>query len=133
MATIEIAPGWLDAIERYAEGLMADSIRAAQQASKVFRESVVEQARQAGWSEVADNIQLWSEDGHLVIGVQDPMFASQASVLEYGDSEHDPRPALRVLTSATRDANAAMREELGKTYGPWNVNAPRIKGMTYDD
>ena len=110
MASIEIAPGWVDAVQQYVEGLMVNSIASAENATKLFREKVVEAARlDEDWSSIADNISLWSQDGHLVIGVQDPLFASQAALLEYGDAEHAPNPMLRTLTSASRDASESMQ------------------------
>ena len=136
MATIDIAPGWIDAVQSYVEDLMANSVTAAENAAKVFQEKVRETARlDEDWSSIADNITLWSQDGHLVIGVQDPVFASLAAVLEYGDKDHSPNPMLRNLTSASYDASRSMRNEMDTHYGPgaFNVGAPRIKGMTYGD
>ena len=135
MASIEIAPGWVDAVQQYVEGLMVNSIASAENATKLFREKVVEAARlDEDWSSIADNISLWSQDGHLVIGVQDPLYASQASLLEYGDADHAPNPMLRTLTSASRDASASMRSEMESRYGkPMNVGGPRLPGMTYGD
>lgn len=129
MASIEIAPGWVDAVQRYTEGLMVNSIAAAENAANVFRESVVEMARQdEDWSSIADNITLWSQDGQLVIGVQDSVFASQASILEYGDAERPPHPILRNLESATQDAAKSIRDEMDSIYGPqMNVGAPKIE------
>lgn len=131
MATIEIAPGWVDAVQSYIEGLMVNSVAAAENATKLFQERVRETARQdEDWTSIADNISLWSQDGHLVIGVQDPVFASQAALLEYGDAEHAPNPMLRVLTSASRDASESMRDEMESHYGPsMDIGGPRISGM----
>jgi len=135
MATIEIAPGWVDAVQSYIEGLMVNSIAAAENATKLFQERVRETARQdEDWSSIADNISLWSQDGHLVIGVQDPVFASQAALLEYGDAEHAPNPMLRTLTSASRDAAESMRGEMEGHYGPsMNIGGPRIAGMFHGE
>jgi hypothetical protein len=131
MASIEIAPGWIDAVQAYIEGLMVNSITAAENATKLFREKVVETARQdEDWTSIADNITLWSQDGHLVIGVHDPLFVSQAALLEYGDAEHAPNPMLRTLTSASRDASSSMRSEMESHYGPsMSVGGPRVQGM----
>ena len=134
VASIEIAAGWVDAIQRYTEGLMVNSLAAAENAAKVFHQSVVEMARQdEDWSSMADNITLWSQDGHLVIGVQDPVFASEASILEYGDEEHPPHPILRNLSSATHDASMSMQHEMDAIYGPqMNVGTPKM-GVTNGD
>ena len=124
MASIEIAPGWLDAVQRYVDGLLSTSIAAAESAAKVFKDSVVDQARQSpDWEPLADHISMWSDDGDLIIGVHDPMFTSQASVLEYGTEEVAPQPVLRNLGGPTRAATEAARRVLEENLGPWNVRA----------
>lgn len=131
MASIEIASGWVDAVQRYVDGLMADSVLAAQNATQFFHEQVVARAQaDEDWSSIADNIEVWSSDGQLVIGVQNPVFASQAMILEYGDLEAAPNPLFRTLSSATRDAAKHMQDEMDSKYGPsMDVGAPKIKGV----
>jgi hypothetical protein len=133
VASIEIASGWVDAVQRYVDGLMADAVLAAENATEFFHEQVVARARDdEHWSSMADNIEVWSNDGQLVIGVQHPMFASQAMLLEYGDLEAPPNPLFRTLSSATRDAAKHMQDEMDSKYGPsMDVGAPKLKGMTY--
>ena len=64
MASIEIAPGWVDAVQTYIDGLVANSVAAAEDAANFFREKVVERAREdEDWSSLADNITVWSQDG----------------------------------------------------------------------
>ena len=53
MASIEIAPGWVDAVQQYIEGLMVNSIAAAENATKLFQERVVE-SRSTGRGLVLD-------------------------------------------------------------------------------
>ena len=114
MASIEIGAGWVDALERYVEGLQEGAIFAAEEATAFFQERVQEMARaDEDWTNLADNIELWSEDGHLVIGLQDQMYASQATLLEYGDKDQPPHPLFRTLTSAARDASDHMRDTMG--------------------
>jgi len=125
VASIEIAPGWIDAVQRYVEGLMVDSMQAAQNATEFFRAKVIEIAKQdPDWTSIADNIEVWSKDGQLTIGVQNELFVSQATLLEYGDLETPPNPLFRTLTSATRDASLSMRDEMEGRYG-----VGKIKGM----
>lgn len=133
MASIEIAPGWVDAVQKYVDGLVANSVAAAESAAEFFRNAVVAQARQdEDWSSLADNITVWSQDGLMWIGVNDPMFVSQATLLEYGDQDAPPNPLFRTLESATRDANAEMQATLNSRYGPaMDVGTPQIKGMKY--
>lgn len=128
MASIEIAPGWVDAVQKYIDGLVVNSIAAAESATGVFYEAVVARARQdEDWSSLADNIAMWNQDGGLMIGVQGETFASQATLLEYGDQDVPPNPLFRTLTSATRDANKAMSDELTSKYGPSMNNIPKDK------
>jgi hypothetical protein len=133
MASIEIASGWVDAVQKYIDGLVANSVAAAESATQFFHQAVVERARQdEDWSSLADNITVWSQDGLMYIGVNDPMFVSQATLLEYGDQDASPNPLFRTLESAARDANADMQANLHSHYGPaMDVGAPRIKGMKY--
>jgi len=130
VASIEIAPGWIDAVQRYVEGLMVNSMQAATNATKAFHSKVVEIARaDEDWSSLADNIEVWSADGQLVIGIQDESLVSQATLLEYGTPDEAPNPLFRTLTSAVRDASMSMRDEMESHYGPSKTAAPKVKGM----
>ena len=122
MATIEIAPGWVDAIQRYVEGLLVNSIAAAEGATETFREAVAARARaDEDWSSLADNIQVWSQDGLLHIGVRTQEFTSLAELLEFGDMDQAPNPLFRTLTSEARDASAQMRSGMESIYGPMDL------------
>lgn len=122
MATIEIAPGWVDAIQRYIEGLLVNSIAAAESATETFREAVAARARaDEDWSSLADNIQVWSQDGLLHIGVRTQEFTSLAELLEFGDMDQAPNPLFRTLTSEARDASAGMRSQMEAHYGPMEL------------
>jgi hypothetical protein len=66
---------------------------------------------------LADNIEVWSQDGHLVIGVQDAALVSQAFALEYGDEVTPPSPLLRTLSADVRGAGELMRNEMESQYG----------------
>ena len=129
----EIAHGWVDALVRYAEGLVVTSLRSAEAAQQVFLRSVQQRAAETeGWSALADNIELWSQDGHLVIGVADIDLASQAELLEYGDMDQAPNPLFRTLTNEAANAARSAQSEFDRFLGPaMDVGAPRIKGMSY--
>lgn len=133
MASIEIAPGWADAIQRYVEGLVVETQASAERATQVFHRRVQEQARRDdAWSDLADDISVWSQDGHLVIGFSDPEFASLAEVIEYGGNGESPNPLFRNLSSAVADANASMKADLDSRYGPsMEPSRPTITGMSY--
>lgn len=126
MASIEIAPGWVDAVQKYVDGLVVNSVAAAESATNAFYNTVVGRARaDEDWSSLADNITLWNEDGGLMIGVQGESFASVASLLEYGDQDASPNPLFRTLDSAARDADTVMHDELEARYGPQMSNIPK--------
>ena len=127
------ATSWVDALQRYVEGLVVTTMAAAEEATAVFHRRVVERAEQTpGWDQIASNIELWSQDGHLVIGVADLDMAAQAELLEYGDQDQDPNPLFRTLTNELRDANQSAQSEFDRFYGPsMDVGAIRIKGMSY--
>jgi hypothetical protein len=130
VASIEIAPGWVDAVQKYVDGLVVNSIAAAESASNSFYNAVVARAREdEDWSSLADNITLWNQDGGLMIGVQGEQFASLATLLEYGDLDASPNPLFRTLTSAAKDADTVMRRELEARYGPNMNNIPRQQGL----
>lgn len=129
----EIAAGWADALQHYVEGLMVTSMEAADEAARFFHRQVVERAAHTeGWSQLADNITLWSQDGELVIGIANQDLASQAEVLEYGDLDTPPNPLFRTLTNDSAEANNLMRDRFRRTFGPsMDVGAPKIRGMKY--
>jgi hypothetical protein len=132
VASIEIAAGWLDAVQRYVDGLAQHSIAAAQGATDLLHQKVTEKAKaNEGWSSMADNITMWSQDGQLFIGVTDPMFVSQASLLEYGDLDTPPNPLFRTLSSEVADAGDYMRKSMETHYGPLELATPKVKGMRY--
>lgn len=132
MAQIEITSGWFDAVQKYVDGLVVNSVAAADSAASFFREAVVEKARQSDeWATLADNITLWNDDGALMIGVTDPAFTSLATLLEYGDVDRPPTPLFRTLTAEARTATDHMRTQLEGRYGKMDLAIPKIPGMRY--
>jgi hypothetical protein len=133
MASIEIAPGWADAVQRYIEGLIVESLTSAEEATKVFHRAVQERARgDEQWTTLADDISLWNDEGQLVIGFTSPEFASQASLIEYGGDGESPNPLFRTLTSEVSNASQSMQRRLTGRYGPaMDSGAPRLRGMRY--
>ena len=64
----------------------------------MIQERVRERARQdEHWASLADDIHVWSQDGMLVIGVNDQELVSQAMLLEYGDETTPPSPLFRTM------------------------------------
>jgi len=118
MATIGLNQQWFDALAQYAEGLQADALRSARDAINYLQEAVRTKARETeGWADLADDIEVWSTDGKLWIGVRDTALISEAFLLEYGDEEHAPSALLRTLSPEFREAGLMMRERLRTEYG----------------
>ena len=64
---------------------------------------------------MADNIEVWAEDGILVIGVQDQALVSQAFALEYGDETRPPSPLFRTISTVTDEAGEVYSTHLADT------------------
>jgi hypothetical protein len=123
VASIEITPGWIADVQRYTDSLQLEAIEAANMATASFHESVISRAKNdPQWSSLADNIEVWSEDGQLVIGVAQEEFVSQAAMLEYGDLDNAPNPLFRTLSSEARDAHFVARDHMSAKFGPANVS-----------
>jgi hypothetical protein len=97
----------------YTERLQQESQAAADKAATFLHERVVAKARQdPQWMSLADNIEVWSQDGQLVIGVRDTEFVSQAFALEYGDEVRPPTPLFRTLSEDMREAGDVMTQHM---------------------
>jgi hypothetical protein len=119
MATIGLNQQWFNTLVRYTEGLQTDAMRTADSAVNFLQETVRDKARDTpGWSELADDIEVWSADGKLWIGVRNTALISEASLLEYGDEESAPNPLLRTLTAEFRQTGEMMRNQMTADYGP---------------
>jgi len=118
VATIEVDPQWFNALAGYVQDLQATSVQAAESAVNFLHEQVINKARlMEGWSDLADNIEVWSQDGMLVIGLQDNALTSQAFALEYGDEVRPPNALFRDLSGEVRAAGQRMRQSLEEHYG----------------
>jgi hypothetical protein len=124
--SIGITKQWLDALESYVNGLQAEATHRSEQAVSFLKDTVTDHARRTPeWSELADDISVWSQDGTLYIGLQDDLFVSQAWALEYGDEIRPPNPFFRNLGADFHMANEYMAESARQTYGPLNVKPPK--------
>jgi hypothetical protein len=118
VANIEIPASWSDQLNAYAERLQTESIAAADKAVAFIHERVVARASaDPDWQRFADNIQVWSQDGRLIIGIMDEQMSSEAFALEYGDEVRPPSPLFRSMSAEVRQAGDVMREHMDATIG----------------
>jgi hypothetical protein len=101
-------------MNRYALALHAQAQERAEQIATYVKDRTVERARQdPDWLGLADNIEVWSQDGQYVVGVQDTELASQAFQIEFGDEERAPSPLFRLigrdLAEAHQQATTAVQ------------------------
>lgn len=105
-------------LNAYGQRLQEEAQTAADKATAFLHERVVAKARmQPEWTSLADNIEVWSQDGRLVVGVRDEEFRSQAFALEYGDEVRPPTPLFRTLTEDIREASAIFDDHMTTAFG----------------
>jgi hypothetical protein len=122
MAQVRIGQQWLNNLTRYLNGLHAESIQRADSSIRFFEDAVKEKARHTpGWTDLADEIQVWSQDGKLWIGINNQQFTSEAWALEYGDRDNAPNSMFRTLTDQVRLTNEHARTSAISRYGVNNV------------
>jgi hypothetical protein len=118
MAQVEWPSSLTAELIAYTQRLQADAVSASERAVSFIHERTVARARlNPDWAPLADNIEVWSQDGVLVIGVRDEEFVSEAFALEYGDEVRPPSPLFRSLGSEFREAGEVMQEEMEARYG----------------
>ena len=113
----KLSPQWLSALRRNAWSVEKQAEVGALKAEEELLKRVKGRAMATPrWSELSDNIELWSQDGRLIIGVRDQEFQSQAFALEYGDEINPPSPLLRTLQADVQAAGStftAHMEQVG--------------------
>jgi molybdopterin converting factor small subunit len=121
VAKIAISQQWFSNFSRYIDKLQADSQAAADNAVNFLRDRVVEKAKLTPeWSELADQISVWSQDGKMFVGVNNQDYVSAAMALEYGDEVRPPSALFRSLSEEVQQANQRYRSEMeskGYVYG----------------
>jgi hypothetical protein len=121
MAEFAIPAQWFANLSRYMDGLQADTAAAAQNAVSFLHDRVVERAQMTeGWSDLADDITVWSQDGYMFVGVNNEDRVSEAMALEYGDEVRPPSALFRSLSEDVREANKRWQDEMtakGYVYG----------------
>jgi hypothetical protein len=109
-------------LNAYGQRLQEEAQVAADKAISFLHERVVSKARQdPQWSSLADNIEVWSQDGRLIVGIRDNEMRSQAFALEYGDEVRPPTPLFRTLTADIREASQVYDEHMTNAFGPGNL------------
>jgi hypothetical protein len=105
-------------LHAYTDRLQAEAVQASNRAVDFIHERVVARARlDPNWEPLADHIEVWSQDGKLVVGVQDEAYISQAFALEYGDEVRPPSPLFRTFAEDIREAGKLMDEHMESTFG----------------
>lgn len=121
MARVAISQQWFRNFSTYVDKLQADTQAAADNAVNFLRDRVVEKAKMTPeWSDLADQITVWSQDGQYRVGVNNLDYASQAMALEYGDETRPPSALFRSLSEEVQQANQRYRSEMeakGYSYG----------------
>lgn len=110
MATLDFSRLQAD-IQRYVQRAQEEAQFAAVKAAAYLYERTVQRAREdEQWSQLADSIEVWSQDGQLVIGVHDQMLVSQAFLLEFGDEHTPPSPLFRTMGPDQEAAQGMMNQ-----------------------
>jgi hypothetical protein len=118
MATLDLTRLYAD-IDAYGQRLQQLAVEAGERATRYLFERTVARAReQEDWVTLADNIEVWSQDGRLVIGLTDNVLASQAFQLEYGDEHTPPSPLFRTMGGDLNAAQNMVNEYMAAGFGP---------------
>lgn len=98
----------MDSMNRYALALHEQAKQAAEQMATYVKDRTVERARRdENWVSLADNIEVWSQDGKYIVGIQDNELASQAFQIEFGDEVTPPSPLFRLMGRDLAEAHQA--------------------------
>jgi hypothetical protein len=126
VATIEIPSAWTAKLNAYTEQLQAEAVVAAEKAVSFIHERVVAKANaDPQWVSMADKIEVWSQDGQFVVGIQDSSLVSEAFALEYGDEVRPPSPLFRTLNEEIKGAGQVMGEHMTAAFGPQVSQVPK--------
>ena len=118
MATIDFSRLFAD-LDAYTQRLQQAAIDTSERASMFLQQRLRERASNTpGWDQMADNIEVWSQDGRMVVGMTDSMMASQAFQLEYGDEVTPPSPLFRSMSAEVGATQAMANAEMSTVFGP---------------
>jgi len=109
-----------EGIQRYARRAQEEAELAAAKAAVFLQDRMQQRAREdEQWSALADNIEVWSQDGRLVIGIHDQLLASQAFQLEFGDETTPPSPLFRTMGPDQEAAQGIMNQSFAQGMTNW--------------
>ena len=119
MADPLVGEDFLAAVAAYTQAV-ADAVHtAADRASAHVQESLAREAQASTrWADIAQDIQVYANDGRYWVGVQSPGAVSEAMSAEYGDATHPPVPLIRAgEVRYNREAADIMEEHLQPVLG----------------
>lgn len=118
---VHVAAAFLDALDEYAQTVHVATQEAVTNAATRLQMELAEQARSnPRWQNLAEHIEVWSEDGRLIVGVQNPEMMDEAMAAEYGDADHAPVALMRNAGAAARRVST-MQETMSRTFGPVGI------------
>lgn len=100
-------------LDRYAQDFKKQAFVGVQKATEHLHQEMQNRAAHTpGWDQLSDNIEVWSQDGQLIVGVRDNDVLSEAFALEYGDETRPPTPLFRTMQDAVDDAGEVYTQHL---------------------
>ena len=105
----------------YAQTLQEQVQQTAADIADYVKNQTVKRAQQSEeWAHLADEIEVWSQDGKYVVGIRDNELASQAFQIEFGDETRPPAPLFRLMGRDLADAHQ-------------HATAPTVPGYSSSD
>lgn len=110
---LHIGAAFFESLYAYAEHVSQEALVAAHEAmTDVVADYKREAAASVAWAPLASNIESWSQDGRLVVGVQNPEHTNEAQAAELGDQDNPPAPLFRNSAPIARRASQAFDARL---------------------
>jgi hypothetical protein len=118
MANIRISQQWLDNLSRYLDDVEDNAYESAEDNVAFLQQQVVDKAANTpGWEQLANEIEVWSQDGQLWVGIRNKAYVSEAWLLEYGNEENAPNVLFRALGEQVGQTNEFATTSAIARYG----------------